>query len=160
MDFTLGRSLIFVALATVTFVLAYLYQRNERRQKVGAIWIWPAIFSILAAQAVFRELPKDPSLWPWLVGAFAIGIPIGIARGLVFGVTPGDAPGELRLRPNIYSGAIYLIVFFYNEFVHVFKYGDPNLDRFACAFMVLTAGNSIAVNLTRLIRYRAMTAGK
>jgi hypothetical protein len=142
----------------VTFVLAYLYQRNERVQRVRSIWIWPTLFLLLAAQAVFRELPKDPQLLPWLGIAFLIGTPIGIVRGFVFGVREGDKPGEMKLRPNLISGAIYLLVFYYNEFVHVFKFGDPNLGRFACAFMVMTVGNSIAVNVTRLFRYRAMTA--
>lgn len=158
MNYTLDRSLIFVALATLTFVLAYLYQRNERVQRVRGVWIWPALFAILAAQAVFRQLPKDPRLLGWLAIAFAIGVPIGIIRGLFFGVRKGEAPGEIRLRPNIVSGAIYLLVFFYNEFMHVFRYGDPSLARFSCAFLVMTVGNSIAVNLTRLIRYRALIA--
>jgi hypothetical protein len=160
MDFTLERSLIFVALATLTLVLAYLYQRRERVQRVRGVWIWPALFILLAAQATFRELPKDPQLLPWLGIAFLIGIPIGIVRGFVFDVREGDKPGEIRLRPTLFSGAIYVLVFYFNEFVHVFKFGDPNLGRFSCAFMVMTAGNSIAVNLTRLLRYRAMTAAK
>jgi hypothetical protein len=160
MDYTLGRSLIFVALATLTFVLAYLYQRKERVQRVRGVWIWPALFTILAAQAVIRELPKDPALIPWLAVAFLAGIPIGVLRGFAFGVRPGEKPGEIRLRPNVFSGAIYLLVFFYNEFVHVFRFGDPNLARFACAFMVMTAADSISVNLTRLFRYKAMTAGE
>jgi hypothetical protein len=158
MDSTLARMLIYFALVVVTFVLAYLYQRNERVQRVRGIWIWPAIFTILAALAVVRELPKDPSLLPWLAVAFVIGIPIGILRGIVFGVAPGEKSGEIRLRPNLLSGAIYLIVFFYNEWVHVFNYGDPNLARFSCAFIVMTVGNSIAVNVTRLVRYRKMSA--
>ena len=66
MDYTLARMLIYFALVVVTFVLAYLYQRNERKQRVRGIWIWPAIFTILAAIAVVRELPKDPSIVPWL----------------------------------------------------------------------------------------------
>jgi pimeloyl-ACP methyl ester carboxylesterase len=158
MNYTLGRSLIFVALATVTLVLAYLYQRNERVQRARGVWIWPALFTILATQAVFRQLPKDPQLLGWLGIAFLIGVPIGIIRGLFFGIREGEAPGEIRLRPNVVSGAIYLIVFFYNEFMHVFRYGDPSLARFSCAFLVMTAGNSLAVNLTRLIRYRALIA--
>jgi hypothetical protein len=158
MEYTLARMLIYFALIVVTFVLAYLYQRNERVQRVRAIWIWPAIFTILAAIAVMRELPKDPSLLPWLAIAFVVGIPIGILRGVVFGVAPGDKPDEIRLRPNLVSGAIYLLVFFYNEWVHVFHYGDPNLGRFSCAFIVMTVGNSIAVNLARLVRFRKMSA--
>jgi hypothetical protein len=159
MDYTLVRMLIYFALVVVTFALAFLYQRNERVQRVRGIWIWPTIFTILAAIAVVRELPKDPSLLPWLAVAFVIGIPIGILRGVVFGVAAGDEPGEIRLRPNVLSGAIYLLVFFYNEWVHVFNYGDPNLARFSCAFVVMTVGNSIAVNVTRLVRYRKMSAG-
>lgn len=157
MEYTITRSVIFVAFATLTLILAYLYQRNERTQRVKGIWIWPALFALLAAQAVVRELPKDPSLAWWLPIAFLIGIPIGVGRGLVFGVRPGEKPGEMKLRPNLISGAIYVLVFYYNEFVHVFKWGDPNLGRFSCAFLVMTVGNSIAVNVTRLIRYRAMT---
>ncbi len=160
MEYTLGRSLIFVALATLTFVLAYLYQRNERVQRARGVWIWPALFTILAAQAVFRQLPKDPQLLPWLGIAFLIGIPIGILRGFVFGVRAGESPGEIRLRPTIVSGAIYLLIFFFNEFIHVFRYGDANLARFSCAFLVMTLGNSIAVNLTRFFRYQAMTGGQ
>jgi hypothetical protein len=159
MDYTLARLLIYFALIVVTFVLAYLYQRSERKQRVRGIWIWPAIFTILAAISVVRELPKDPAIVPWLFIAFAIGIPIGILRGMVFGVAPGEKPDEIRLRPNILSGTIYLLVFFYNEWVHVFHYGDPNLGRFSCAFLVMTVGNSIAVNVTRLVRYRTMAAG-
>jgi hypothetical protein len=154
-EFTLGRTLTFLALVVVTFVLAYLYQRNERVQRVRGIWIWPAIFLILAARAVVIQLPKDPSLLPWLGVAFLIGLPIGIVRGLVFGVRSGEKPGEIVLRPNLASGAIYLAVFFFNEFVHVYGFGDPNLGRFSCAFLVMTVGNSVAVNLTRLVRYRA-----
>jgi hypothetical protein len=157
MEFTLARMLVYFALVAVTFVLAYLYQRNERTQRVRGIWIWPAIFTILAALAVVRELPKDPAIVPWLVIAFAIGIPIGILRGTVFGVAAGEKPGEIRLRPNLVSGAIYLLIFFFNEWVHVFHHGDPNLGRFSCAFLVMTVGNSIAVNVTRLVRYRKMT---
>ena len=155
---TLERSVVFAALATATFVLAYLYQRNPRVQRVRGVWIWPALFAILAAHAVLHTLPKDPSLWPWLVAAFLIGIPIGIARGLVFGVEPGEKRGEMLLRPTLLSGAIYLLVFFYNEFEHVFKFGDPNLARFSTAFLVMTAGDSLAVNLTRLFRYQSMTS--
>jgi hypothetical protein len=158
MDYTLVRMLIYFALVAVTFVLAYLYQRNERAQRVRSIWIWPAIFTILAAISVLRELPKDPSLLPWLAVAFVVGIPIGILRGVAFGVAPGEKAGEIRLRPNLVSGTIYLLVFFCNEWVHVFNYGDPNLARFSCAFIVMTVGNSIAVNVTRLVRYRKMSA--
>ncbi len=158
MEYTLARMLIYFALIVVTFVLAYLYQRNERTQRVRGLWIWPAIFTILAAISVVRELPRDPGIVAWLAIGFAVGVPIGIIRGVAFGVAPGEKPGEIRLRPNIVSGAIYLLVFFFNEWVHVFRYGDPNLGRFSCAFLVMTVGNSIAVNITRLIRYRRMAA--
>jgi hypothetical protein len=156
MEYMPARTLIYFALIIVTFVIAYLYQRNERTQRVRGIWIWPAIFTILAAVSVVREFPKDPAIVPWLVAGFLIGIPIGVLRGVVFGVAAGVKPGEIRLRPNVVSGSIYLLVFFFNEWVHVFRHGDPNLGRFSCAFLVMTAGNSIAVNVTRLIRYRGM----
>lgn len=157
MEFTLARAVIFIALVAVTFVLCYLYQRRERTQRTGAVWMYPAIFTLLAARAVFYQLPRDPGLLPWLGVAFLLGIPIGIARGMAFGVKPGDAPGEIRLRPNVLSFTIFFLVFAFNEFEHVFRFGDPNVARFSCAFLVLTVGNSLAVNLTRLFRYRAMT---
>jgi hypothetical protein len=157
MNFTLERSLLFLALATLTFVLAYLYQRNERVQKVGGVWMWPAIFTILAAQSVFRNLPKDPSMLKWLIVAFPVGAVIGIVRGLVFGLRPGEKPGEMLLRPNLISGSIFLFVLYFNEFVHVFHDSDWQLRTFGTAFLVLSAGNSIAVNVTRLFRFRSMT---
>jgi len=155
---TIARSLVFLALAILTIVLAYLYQRRERVQRVRGAWIWPAVFCILALHAVARELPGDPGLLPWLAVAFPLGAAIGVVRGLAFGLETGQRLGEMRLRPTLFSGAIYVGVLCFNEFVHVWFHGQPNFPRFASAFLVLTAGNSIAVNATRLLRYRAMTA--
>ncbi len=160
MEYSIGRAVTFVGIAILTLVLSYLYQRNERTQRASGVWTWPAIFTLLAAWALFRQLPGDPGLLGWLPAAFAIGVAIGIVRGIVFGLRPGDAPNTLLLRPNLISGAIYVIVLGFNEFVHVFYHGNPYLGRFSAAFLILTAGNSIAVNVTRLIRYRAMVASQ
>ena len=156
MIYSLERAVLFAALATITLVLAYLYQRNERTQKVTGVWLWPGIFAIMAAQALVRN--RDvPHLVEWCLIGFPIGVAIGILRGLAFGVRPGEKPGEILLRPNVVSGATFLIVFYINEYVHVFHQPNEGLKVFSTAFMVLTVGNSLAVNLTRLFRYRAMT---
>lgn len=156
MTYSIERALLFVALATITLVVAYLYQRNERKQRVTGVWMWPAIFALLAAQALIRN--RDvPHLFEWCLAGFPIGVALGILRGVVFGLRPGEKPGEMLLRPNLVSGAVFLIVFYINEFVHVFHQHNDNLKIFATAFMVLTVGNSLAVNVTRLVRYRAMT---
>jgi hypothetical protein len=154
MQYSLERALIFVALAVLTIVLAYLYQRSERMQRVRSVWLWPTIFSLLALHAVVQQLPQDPEVWPWVIVAFVLGIPIGIARAFAFRMRAGEEPGTFHVMATPLSGALYLAVLIFNEFEHVFRWGDANLARIACGFLVLTAGNSIAVNVTRVIRYR------
>lgn len=154
MDYSVARALIFLALATLTIVLAYLYQRHERMQSVRGVWMWPAIFTILALRSVFQELPHDPQLGLWLVIAFVLGIPVGIARAFAFKMRRGVEPDTFHIMATPLSAVLYLAVLIFNEFEHVFRYGDPTLARISCAFLVLTAGNSITVNVTRVIRYR------
>jgi hypothetical protein len=42
----------------------------------------------------------------------------------------------------------------YNEYQHVFRWGDPSLERMATSLIVLTAVSSIAVNVTRLMKWK------
>jgi len=151
------RSLVFVAFAALTAVCAYLYQRNERKQRLAAAWMWPAFYTLLALRSVLIQLPNDASLAPWLAIAFPVGLAIGAARGLAFKVGVADEPRTLRLTATPLSAAIYLAVLFYNEFIQVFRHGDPQLGRLSCALLVVTAGSSIAVNAVRVLRYASVT---
>ncbi|HTX59149.1 MAG TPA: hypothetical protein VMH02_05675, partial [Verrucomicrobiae bacterium] len=144
MSDVLAKSLLFLAIALVTMVLAYLYQRHERPQALNRIWLWPLIFALLAARSIAANWPIDAQLWQWMAIGFVVGLILGTARGFAFGVRSGEKPGTILLRPNLLSGAIFMIALLYNEFWHVFRWGDPRLPRFACAMLVLTVGNSIA----------------
>ena len=42
----------------------------------------------------------------------------------------------------------------YNEFEHVLHLDQPVLARISCMLLVLTVGNSIAVNVTRVLRWK------
>ena len=150
------RSAVFVAFVALTSVLAYLYQRNERTQQLSAAWMWPAFYTLLALRSVLIQVPGDPSLAPWLGIAFPAGLAIGTARGLAFRVRAAEEAGTMRLMATPVSAAIYLAVLFYNEFIQVFRHGDPQLGRLSCALLVVTAGCSIAVNAVRVIRYAAV----
>lgn len=147
------RSLVFVAFVALTSVCAYFYVRTERRQRLSMVWIWPLFYTLLALRSVLIQLPDDPSLGPWLAFAFPLGLLIGVARGLTSKVSAAEEPGTMRLKATRVSQAIYLAVLFYNEFIHIFRHGDPQLGRISCALLVLTAGASIAVNAVRAIRY-------
>jgi hypothetical protein len=155
-EIALLRSVVFVAFAALTSLCAYLYQRNERTQRLSGVWVWPAFYTLLAAHSVVIQLPGDPSLAPWLAIAFPVGLAIGTARGLAFKVRLGEEPRTMRLMATPLSAAVYLAVVFYNEFIHVFRHGDPQLGRISCALLVLTAGGSIAVNAVRVIRYASI----
>jgi drug/metabolite transporter (DMT)-like permease len=159
MEYSLERAILFIALAALTVVSAYLYQRRERMQRVRGVWLWPAIFTVLALHAVLQQLPQDPQVWPWVIIAFLLGIPIGIARAFAFKMRAGTQPGTFHIMATPLSGMLYLAVLIFNEFEHVFRWGDANLARIACGFLVLTAGNSIAVNVTRVVRYRLGMVG-
>ena len=148
------KGVTFVLLAVVTIVLAYLYQRRERVQSVSKIWIWPLIFTILAAHAILGRWPIDREFALLLIGAFVAGIPIGIARGFAFGVRSGEKPGTMVLAPTLLSGTIYVVAIIYNEFEHVLHWDQPILARISCMLLVLTVGNSIAVNVTRVLRWK------
>jgi hypothetical protein len=148
------RSTIFVALAALTVVLAYLVQRHERVQSLRTIWVWPAVYVLLAARAILTHGRLDAESIRWMAIAFVIGVVLGVARGLAFDVRSGEKPGTMILRPTLLSGSIFLIALFYNEYQHVFRWGDPSLERIARSLLVLTAGNSIAVNLTRLASWK------
>jgi hypothetical protein len=150
------RSLVFVAFVSLTLVCVYLYQRNERTQRLATVWIWPAFYTLLALRSVLMQLPGDPMLDRWLVVAFPAGLLIGAARGLAFKVRAGARPGTMRLMATPLSAAIYLVVLFYNEYIQVFRHGDPQLGRLSCALLVVTAGSSIGVNAVRAIRYKAI----
>jgi hypothetical protein len=150
------RTVVFVAFVALTSVCAYLYQRNERKQRLSAVWIWPAFYALLALRAVLVQLPGDPLLAPWLAFAFPVGLAIGAARGLAFKISTAGEPRTMRLMATPLSAAIYLAVLFYNEFVQVFHHGDPQIGRLSCALLVVTAGSSIGVNAVRVIRYAAI----
>ena len=62
----------------------------------------------------------------------------------------------MLLKATPLSQAIYLTVLFYNEFIHIFRHGDPQLGRLSCALLVVTAGGSIGVNTVRAIRYASI----
>jgi hypothetical protein len=151
------KSAIFVCIAALTIFLAYLYQRHERVQKINKIWLWPLIFALLAARSIASNWPIDEILWRWMVIGFAVGLLLGAARGFAFHVRTGDKSGTIVLQPTLLSGSIFMIALLYNEYVHVFRWGDPNLQRTACALLVLTVGNSIAANLTRVINWKIRT---
>lgn len=155
-EIALLRSVVFVAFVALTSVCAYLYQRRERKQRLSTAWIWPAFYTLLALRSVLVQLPDDSSLAPWLAIAFTAGLAIGAARGLAFRVTAADEPRTMRLMATPLSATIYLAVVFYNEFIHVFHYGDSQLGRLSCALLVLTAGSSIGINAVRVIRYAAI----
>jgi hypothetical protein len=140
----------------LTSVCAYLYQRNERKQRVATVWIWPAFYTLLALRSVLIQLADDATLGPWLAIAFPVGLAIGAARGLTIRVRAGQEPQTMRLMATPLSAAIYLAVLFYNEFIQVFRHGDPNLGRLSCALLVVTAGSSIAVNAVRVFRYASI----
>jgi len=137
------RSTIFIALAALTIVLAYLVQRKERVQALRTIWIWPVAYTLLAARAILTHGSLDERSIQWMIVAGVVGLALGIARGFAFDVRRGEKPGTLILRPTLLSGGIFLIALIYNEYQHVFRWGDPSLERIA---------NSIAVNLTRLVK--------
>jgi hypothetical protein len=148
------KSVLFLVLALVTIVLAYLYQRHERVQSVSKAWIWPLIFAILAARTILVRWPIDQQFALLLVAAFFAGIPIGIARGFAFRVRSGDKPGTMVLAPTVLSGTIYLAAILYTEFEHILHWNQPTLVRISCMLVVLTVGNSIAVNVTRVLRWK------
>ena len=150
------RSLIFVALAAVTATLAYLYQRSERQQRVASLWIWPTFFTLLAVRSVLAQLPLDAVLGSWLAMAFSLGLAVGVARGLTLKVTAASESNTLRIMATPASAAIYLTLLFFNEFLHAFRYGEPQMSRISCALLVLTAGSSIAVNTVRVLRYASI----
>ena len=149
------RSTIFVALAALTIVLAYLVQRHERVQSLRTVWVWPAVYSLLALRAVLTHRGLDATSIRWMIVAGVIGLMFGVSRGLAFGVRSGEKPGTVILRPTLISGSIFLIALVYNEYQHVFRWGDPSLERIARSLIVLTAVNSIAVNATRLVKWNA-----
>ena len=155
-ELALLRSLVFVAFVVLTSVCAYFYQRNEREQRLSAVWVWPAFYTLLALRSVLFQLPGDSSLAPWLAFAFPLGLAIGIARGMAFKVSAAEEAGTMRLMATPLSAAIYLVVLFYNEFIQVFRHGDPQLGRISCALLVVTAGSSIGVNAVRAIRYASI----
>lgn len=155
-DTALLRSAVFVAFVALTSICAYYYQRNERKQRLAAIWIWPAFYTLLALRSVIVQLGGDASLAAWLAIAFPVGLAIGIARGLAFKVRPAEEPRTMLLMATPLSAAIYLAVLFYNEFIQVFHHGDPQLGRLSCALLVVTAGSSIAVNAVRAMRYASV----
>ncbi|HEY1429800.1 MAG TPA: hypothetical protein VGF18_09520 [Candidatus Tumulicola sp.] len=148
------RGTLFVALAALTIVLAYLFQRHERVQPLRSIWVWPAVYTLLALRAILTHRPLDESSILWMVVAGCIGLAFGVGRGLAFGVRGGEKAGTLILRPTLISGSIFLIALIYNEYQHVFKWGDPSLERIARSLIVLTAANSIAVNATRFLKWK------
>jgi hypothetical protein len=148
------RSTIFLALAALTIVLAYLIQRHERVQPLRTMWVWPSVYVLLALRAILTHRPLDDRSIVWMAAAGCIGLAFGIGRGLAFGVRTGDKPGTLILRPTLISGAIFLIALIYNEYQHVFHWGDPSLERIARSLIVLTAANSIAVNGTRFLKWK------
>lgn len=148
------QSIIFIALALATITLAHLYQRHERAQAARKIWIWPLIFIAIAAHALILRWPIDARFAWLLAGAFVLGIPIGIARGFAFGVRSGETPGTMLLRPTLLSGAIYVAALLFNELEHVLHWGQPALARISCMLLVLTVSDSIAVNVTRLLRWK------
>ena len=149
------RSTIFVALAALTIVLAYLVQRHERVQSLRTVWVWPAVYSLLALRAVLTHRGLDEASIRWMIVAGVIGLIFGVSRGLAFGVRSGEKPGTVILRPTLISGSIFLIALVYNEYQHVFRWGDSSLERIARSLIILTAVNSIAVNATRLIKWNA-----
>ncbi len=153
------KSLIFLGAALVTIALTYLYQRHERVQSIRKIWIWPLIFTVIAARAVFSRWPFDDHFTLLLVASFAAGIPLGAARAFAFEVRSGEKPGTMILRPTLLSGAIFVSALLYSEFQHVFRWGNPALGRIACMLVVLSAGTSIAVNVTRLLRWKYQYGG-
>jgi hypothetical protein len=148
------RSTIFIALAALTIVLAYLVQRKERVQPLRTIWVWPVAYTLLATRAIVTHGSLDARSIQWLIVAGVVGLALGVARGFAFKVRTGDKPGTLILRPTILSGSIFLIALIYNEYQHVFRWGDPSLERIARSLLVLTAANSIAVNLARLANWK------
>jgi hypothetical protein len=152
MQYTLARASIFAALAAITVVLAYLYQRRERTQNLKMAWIWPALFTVLALRAIVQQLPKDPLLPHWLAFAFPIGLLVGVLRGWTLQVHAGEAGGTLRVAATPISAAIFLAVLIFNEFEHVFRFGDATLGRVTCSLLVLSAGSSVAVNAVRTLR--------
>jgi peptidoglycan/LPS O-acetylase OafA/YrhL len=152
------RASIFLALALLTIVLAYLYQRNARLQPIKKIWVWPAIYFVLAVHAVWRVWAQLPDFWIWVAASFAVGIVIGVLRTLAFRVERTDVPGTMRLRPTLLSGAIYCAVLIFNEYEQVFHWGDANLVRISCSLLVLTFANSLAVNIGRALKWRMTSA--
>jgi hypothetical protein len=149
------RSTIFIALAALTIVLAYLVQRKERVQALRTMWIWPVAYTLLAARAILTHGSLDERSIQWMIVAGVVGLALGTARGFAFDVRRGEKPGTLILRPTLLSGGIFLIALIYNEYQHVFRWGDPSLERIARSLLVLTAANSIAVNLTRLVKSKS-----
>ena len=117
-----------MALVALTGYLAYRIQRNEREQRLKTIWLWPALFVILAVHGVMNNW-NDPGLWPWLYGAIPLGIVIGTLRGLNFKITPGEKPGTFRLMATPVTAALYLGAIFFNEYHQVFRTGDANVAR-------------------------------
>ncbi|HEY3674352.1 MAG TPA: hypothetical protein VGK84_00010 [Candidatus Tumulicola sp.] len=148
------RTTVFVALAALTIVLAYLIQRRERVQSLGTVWVWPAVYSLLALRALLTNRALDEQTIDWIIVAGIAGLILGVARGLAFGVRSGEKPGTLILRPTLVSGSVFLIALMYNEYQHVFRWGDPSLERVARSLIVLTAVNSIAVNVTRVLKWK------
>lgn len=155
-DTALLRSTVFVAIVALTSLCAYYYQRHERKQRLSAVWIWPALYTLLALRSVIVQLDGDPSLAAWLAIAFPAGLAIGVGRGLAFKVRASEEPRTMRLMATPLSATIYLAVLFYNEFIQVFHHGDPQLGRLSCALLVVTAGSSISVNAVRAMRYAAV----
>jgi hypothetical protein len=147
------RGTIFIALAALTIALAYLIQRHERVQSLKTVWIWPAVYTLLALRTILTHRALDEQTVRWMIVAGIAGLILGVARGLAFGVRTGEKPGTVILRPTLVSGIIFLIALMYNEYQHVFRWGDPSLERIAKSLIVLTAASSIAVNATRLVKW-------
>jgi lipoprotein signal peptidase len=147
------RGTIFIALAALTIALAYLIQRHERVQSLKTVWIWPAVYTLLALRTISTHRALDEQTVRWMIVAGIAGLILGVARGLAFGVRTGEKPGTVILRPTLVSGIIFLIALMYNEYQHVFRWGDPSLERIAKSLIVLTAASSIAVNATRLVKW-------
>jgi hypothetical protein len=112
------------------------------------------VYSLLALRALLMHRAMDEQTIDWIIVAGMAGLILGVARGLAFGVRSGEKPGTVILRPTLISGSIFLIALMYNEYQHVFRWGDPSLERIARSLIVLTAVSSIAVNVTRLLKWR------
>lgn len=85
---------------------------KHRRLRVGALWIVPAIFALMAL-TIFWQFPPSGLGWLWVGLGFVAGSAIGWQRGRFVEISVDPLTGEMRQRQSpaafIFLGVLVLL---------------------------------------------------